>query len=115
MFGLRDNVWLNHLAAALLAALFFGAIIYLSRGKGMGIGDLKLGAALGLLIGWPDIALALMLAFIVGAVFSVVLMILRKKGMKDYLPFGPFIVAGTALVFLGGYEIVRFYFTLFKL
>ncbi len=115
MFGLRDNVWLNHLAAAFFAALFFGAIIYLSRGKGMGMGDLKLGAALGFLMGWPDIALALMLAFIVGAVFGVGLMILKKKGMKDFLPFGPFIVAGAALVFVGGYEIIRFYFTLFRL
>ncbi|OGY63098.1 MAG: hypothetical protein A2745_01620 [Candidatus Harrisonbacteria bacterium RIFCSPHIGHO2_01_FULL_44_13] len=108
-FGLRDNIWLNHLFAAFLAAAIFGAIIFLSRGRGMGMGDLKLGTALGLLLGWPDILLALILAFVIGGIFGAALILTRKKTMKSSIPFGPFIVAGVFLAIFFGHQILEWY------
>ncbi|MBI5401299.1 prepilin peptidase, partial [Candidatus Wolfebacteria bacterium] len=113
LFGSLGNIWVNHIIAAVLAMAFFGLIIGISRGRGMGIGDLKLGGALGLIFGWPDILLVLALSFIVGAAVSVVLILKKTKTMKDIVPFGPFLAIGGALTFFLGYNIINAYFKLF--
>ncbi len=105
--------WANHLFAAFIAMLFFGAIIVFTRGKGMGWGDFKLAGALGLIFGWPDVLIAVMLSFVIGSVISVILMLRRKKTMKDPVPFGPFLVIGATTVFFFGYQLVNLYFKLF--
>ena len=92
LFGLRENIWVNHFAAALIGLAVVGLVIIFTRGRGMGMGDLKLMAALGFLYGWPDILLIFMLASLVGGAASAVLMLLKRKGMKDIVPFGPFLV-----------------------
>lgn len=115
LFGLRDNIWVNHFAAALVGAGLVAAIIFLSRGRGMGMGDLKLMAALGLLFGWPDILMIFISASVIGAAVSLVLMALRKKTMKSHLPFGPFLVLGAWLTFFFGSAILRVYFNFFGL
>ncbi len=115
IFGLRENIWINYLAAALLGMAIFGAIILLSRGKAMGLGDFKLVAALGLIFGWPDISMVMFLAFVIGALVSIVFLIRKKKKMKDAIPFGPFLATGAALTFFFGYQIIGGYFKLFGL
>jgi len=110
LFGIREQVVSNHVFAAALGMLFFGSIIVLSKGRAMGWGDFKLAGALGLLFGWPDIALVLALSFIVGAAVSLFLMARRRAGMRDAVPFGPFLVIGAALVFFFGFRIVSLYF-----
>ena len=58
----------------------------------MGFGDVKLMGALGLFFGWiPIIALSL-IAFLLGAIISIILIISKKRKIDDYIPFGPFIV-----------------------
>lgn len=113
LFGLRTNIWVNRLAAAAFAAAFFGFLIAASRGRGMGMGDAKLGAALGFLFGWPDIVALTAFAFIVGSLVAFGAMIAGKKTLKSFLPFGPFLVIGSMLVFFFGSDIVRYYFALF--
>jgi len=113
LFGFQDNVLINRLIGALFGLLFFGAIVYFTRGRGMGLGDVKLAGALGLLLGWPDIALTAFLAFILGALSGILLLIRRTKTMQSVLPFGPFIVLGAFLVFFYGSSLMRLYFTLF--
>ncbi len=89
--------YFNHALAAVIGAIFFGAIVLATRGQGMGGGDIKLAGAMGLLLGLPDVIFAFMSAFIIGALWGVGLMILRKKTLKDAVPFGPFLVIGTFL------------------
>ncbi len=115
LFGSLGNIWVNHIIAAVLAMAFFGLIIAISRGRGMGVGDLKLGGALGLIFGWPDILFVLALSFIVGAAIGIILMLNKTKTMKDIVPFGPFLVIGSALVFFFGFQIVNLYFKFFGL
>lgn len=79
----------------------------------MGLGDLKLSAALGILFGWPDILVILALAFITGSLISLGAMGFGKKTLKSFLPFGPFLAIGAALVFFFGHDILRLYFSLF--
>lgn len=115
IFGLRENIWINYSVAALLGMAIFGVIILLSRGKAMGLGDFKLVAALGLIFGWPDILMVIFLAFIIGALVSIVFLIRKKKKMKDAIPFGPFLAIGAALTFFFGYQVIGGYFKLFGL
>lgn len=115
LFGLRDNVWINHLAGGIVGLLIIGMIILVTRGKGMGIGDLKLAGALGLIFGWPDILFVIVFAFVIGSLYGIYLLIKRLKGFKDSVPFGPFLVLGSLTVIFFGQIILANYFKFFEL
>jgi len=91
---------------------FFGSIWLLSRGRAMGLGDAKLGLSVGLLLGASQGFSAIVLAFWIGALASIVYLFFNKNlTMKSEVPFAPFIVAGAwvSLVF----DLNIFYVTLF--
>ncbi|MEK7554691.1 MAG: prepilin peptidase [Patescibacteria group bacterium] len=113
IFGFRENILLNHIVAALFGLAFFGIIWGLSRGRAMGMGDVKLAGVTGLLLGWPDTMFALLLAFIVGALFGILLIVRRKKNMKSSVAFGPFVAIGVALIVSCGQKLMDGYFALF--
>lgn len=92
--------------------LFFFLLWYLTKGKGMGFGDVKLVVPLGLLLGWPNSLVAMMLAFILGAVVGVILLLFSGKSMKHAVPFGPFLIIGTAIALLWGDVLVQNYWLL---
>ena len=76
------------LIIALIGGLMYGK-------EAMGFGDVKLMGALGLFLGWRLTIMVTLIAFLLGAIIGVILIIKnRKKGM-DYMPFGPFIVVAT--------------------
>jgi prepilin signal peptidase PulO-like enzyme (type II secretory pathway) len=104
---------LNVLLAVVIASGFFLTIFLISRGKWMGFGDVKLAILMGLLLGFPSIIVALFLAFFLGAIIGLTLMILDKKGLKSEIPFGPFLITGTFLAFLWGSQIINWYLNLF--
>jgi prepilin signal peptidase PulO-like enzyme (type II secretory pathway) len=99
-----------NLICGVLAFLFFliSAFAFkLIRGKdGMGGGDIKLAFVLGLILGFPNIILALYLAFLTGGASGIIL-ILWKKNLKDAsLPFAPFLIAGTLICLFWGNQII---------
>ncbi len=104
---------LNTIYGVLGAALFFLAIVLISQGKWMGIGDIKLAFLMGLVLGWPNILVALFLAFFIGAAIGLGLIISGKKKLKSEVPFGPFLVAGTFLAMFFGEEMINWYLNLF--
>ena len=114
LFTFTNNIWLNHLIGLIFAAFVFWLIIFLSRGKGMGWGDFKLACALGLIFGWPDILMVFVLSFLLGGLSGIILIILKKKKLKEAVPFGPFLVIGATLVFFFGFQIINWYFKLFS-
>jgi prepilin signal peptidase PulO-like enzyme (type II secretory pathway) len=95
------------------AAVFFLAIVLISRGKWMGIGDIKLTFFMGLFLGFPNILVAIFLSFILGAIIGIELIISGKKTLKSEIPFGPFLVTGTIIGFFWGQEIINWYLNLF--
>jgi len=115
IFGWPSNIWLNHLLAAAAASAFFGLMFYFGKGKILGGGDVKLGFALGFILGWPDVLMSLMIAFWLGGITGLALIINRKKTMKDFLPLAPFLAIGVALTVFFGYQIVNGYFFLIGL
>ena len=74
-----------------------------TKGRGMGFGDVKLAFTMGVLLGIKGGLMALYIAFVSGAVTGVILLIGKKKGLKSKIAFGPFLVIGTVIVlFYGG-------------
>jgi prepilin signal peptidase PulO-like enzyme (type II secretory pathway) len=95
-----------YLFAALAAAGFFLFLVLVTRGRGMGIGDIKLAILMGLVLGWPQILLALFLAFFSGAAIGLALIAAGEKTMKSQVPFGPFLIAGTFIALFWGQQIL---------
>lgn len=94
---------------ALSLGLFFYLLIIVTRGKGMGGGDLKLGVFLGLVFGFPYSLMVLMLSFLLGALFGIALILIGKKKFGQTMPFGPFLsLAGVITIFWGA-EILSWY------
>jgi leader peptidase (prepilin peptidase)/N-methyltransferase len=100
---------LNTICAAFGAAAFFLVIVLISRGKWMGVGDIKLAFFMGLFLAFPNILVALFLAFFIGAIIGVGLIITGKKTLKSEVPFGPFLVTGTFMAMFWGQKIINWY------
>ena len=100
---------LGFLFSALGACAFFLAIFLLTKGKAMGFGDVKLAFFMGLFLGWPKIAVALFLAFLIGAIIGSTLIVSKKKGWRSEIPFGPFLIAGLFIALVWGSDIFNFY------
>lgn len=94
---------------SLLIPLFFLSLIIISRGKWMGMGDVKLSFFMALFLSWPNIIVAIFLAFWLGTLVSLPLLIFGKKGLKSQIPFGPFLITGTFIAFFWGERIIVWY------
>ena len=110
LFSISLNPVISHIVGSLIGLLFFFLIVILSKGRAMGMGDVKLIAGLGLIFGFPDIIPVILLSFIIGAAISVVLMVRKEKKMSDKIPFGPFLVVASFLVFFFGSGLMSLYF-----
>ncbi|MFH0906645.1 MAG: prepilin peptidase [bacterium] len=97
-----DINWFSDLLATFSASGFFLFLVLISKGKWMGLGDVKLAILMGLVLGWPNILLALFLSFFVGAIVGLGLIAFGKKCLKSEVPFGPFLAGATIFVMLGG-------------
>ncbi len=115
IFSPTENFLYGHLFGFLAGGLFFILLVLFTLGRGIGIGDVKLALALGVLLGWPDIILATMLSFMIGGVVSGGLVLIQKKHLKEKVPFAPFFIVGVLLVIFFGYDLLRLYFSLFGL
>ena len=78
-------------SSRLIGGGFFLLQYVVSKGKWIGGGDIRLGFLMGLILGWPDVLVALMLAYIIGAVFSIGMLLLKKKQWGSQIPFGTFL------------------------
>jgi prepilin signal peptidase PulO-like enzyme (type II secretory pathway) len=84
-----------------LTAFPFAFFWLISSGKWMGLGDAKLALGIGWFLGFSLALSALFLAFWIGAVVGIALVIFSPKyGMKSEIPFAPYLVLGALLVFL---------------
>ncbi len=94
----------------LCLAGFFYVLFQISRGKWIGGGDVKLGVVLGLIVGGPVASLAvLFIASLIGTVCSLPLLIKGRKAMASKLPFGPFLIVATIIVYLFGASLIAWY------
>lgn len=115
----QTAVAINHLLGGLIGGGIFlalaGISLLLYKQEGMGFGDVKLMTGLGLFYGIKGILVLTLVGFVLGAVVCIGLIATKVKSMKDYIPFGPFLVtAAYLLIFIPSGFFVDWYFNLLK-
>lgn len=90
----------------------FLLIAIVSRG-GMGWGDVKMAALIGIITGWQLVFVAIFLAVLSGGLVALVLLILKAKSRKQGIPFGPFLSLATMVTLLWGNDILSWYLGFF--
>ncbi len=98
--------------AGILLPVPFTLIWHFSKGQWMGLGDAKLMIGIGFLLGFSKGTTAILISFWIGALVSIVLLLVSKLLPKKYavslrtaIPFGPFLALGTIIVMLAGFDI----------
>lgn len=109
ILGFGELSFLSYLFGAIMASGFFFLIFFITRGKGMGFGDVKLAILMGLLLGAENVLVAIFLASFIGTIVGLTLMMLGKKGLKSEIPFAPFLITGTFLAIIFGTQIIQWY------
>lgn len=106
----------SYFISLILGTIFSGGLIsllvYSTKEKAMGWGDTIVAIFIGIILGWPEAVIALIIAFLSGGFVSLILMALKKKTMKSYLPFAPFLSFGAVTVMLFGDIIIKGYLSL---
>lgn len=104
--------WLLYLVGMLAVGLAFLLLHIATGGNGLGMGDVKLVAAAGLLLGWQKMLLAVLVGSLSGAVIH---MLRMRRGAGRRLAFGPYLAAGIWLSALVGGQLISAYLSLFGL
>jgi len=95
-----------NLAAGFGASTFLLFLGILTRGKGMGMGDVKLALPIATFLGWPHAITWLFTSFLLGGVVGLALVLAKKSSFGKHIPFGPFLVVSFfVVVALGDYFI----------
>lgn len=112
LFGLYG--FLYFFLAGLILPLPFFLIWYLSKGRLMGLGDVKLMVGIGFTLGFLGGFSAILSAFFIGAVFGLLLILITRLWhssnritMKSEIPFGPFLIFGFCLVFYFNFNVFQ--------
>lgn len=108
VWNIIQGQWWSVLAG-LAGVIFFLLLVFITKEKGMGLGDVKLVAVMGLFLGFPKLIVALYLAFLTGAILGVILILTKKRKMGSRIPFGPFLSLATLIALLWGEKIWQFF------
>jgi len=95
----------------LLIIAVVGLVVY-KNDEVMGMGDVKIFAPIGIFLGWKMCVLSLIISIFIGGITSLLLIILKIKGRKDTIPFGPFIAVASFITIMWGQEIWMWYFSM---
>jgi len=82
--------------------------------KTMGFGDVKLMAAVGLLLGYKGVLLAAFFGIVIGSAAAAVMKIKNTKGWKSEIAFGPYLCVGTYISMLFGERLLSLYLSLLQ-
>lgn len=77
--------------------LTFFSLVALMRRGGMGAGDVKLAALIGLMVGFPQVVWALTLGILAGGIAALFLFLTHLRELKSYMPYAPFLCLGAAI------------------
>lgn len=97
------------LLGVIVGFAFFAAQYAVSKGKWVGGGDIRLGALMGAILSWPLILVALFLAYFIGSIAALVLIVRGRKTLKSQLPFGTFLAASTIFTLYWGQSVLDWY------
>lgn len=100
-----DTDFYQLLISASALTSFFAILFLVSRGRWIGMGDVKLIFLIGFLLGYPASYLAVLSAIWFAAIFSVVLLVNRTGNMKTEVPFGSFLSVSTIIFIIFNNEL----------
>lgn len=103
--------WLLYLIGLVSVSLFLFAIFAITKGRGIGGGDVKLMAATGLLLGWKLNLLGFVMGCILGSIIHIIRMKVSKEGRT--LAMGPYLSLGVVLTVFFGEYIISWYMSFF--
>ena len=103
--------WYNYVIGFVSVSGFLLLIFLVTKGRGIGFGDVKLMAAAGLLLGWKLIILSLGLGCVLGSIIHITLMYVKDK--DRVLAFGPYLSLGIFISMLYGEQIIEWYLHMF--
>lgn len=109
-----DRNWWNPLLGGVIG---FGILLLIGvvgnavykTDEAMGGGDIKIFAPIGIFLGWKMTGMALLASFLFGGVLGFILLILNKNKRRSTFAFGPFIVLGTFVTYLFGWDVLNWY------
>ena len=104
--------WQNMLISGIIGSSFFLIQFLISRGRWIGGGDIRLGLLMGLALGWPNVLTAIFLAYLIGSVVGVGLILSGRKQWSSKVPLGVFLSTATIIVLFWGEIILDWYFSL---
>lgn len=96
------------IGAAVGGGVFYAQFAF-SKGQWVGGGDVRLGLFMGVILGWPLIVLALMMAYVLGAIIVLPFLITKKVQMAAKIPFGTYLTVATFAMMLWGDMIWAWY------
>lgn len=99
--------WTNYIIGAVCVSGFLFLLFVVTKGRGIGGGDIKLMFAAGLLLGWQNIILSLALGCIIGSIIHILRM--KLSGEDHVLAFGPYLSVGIMIASLFGNQIISAY------
>lgn len=102
---------LQNLGIAIIIPVIFFILQYvITKGKGVGLGDVRIGLFMGAALGiWHNVVIALFFAYIIGAIISGILLLKKTKTLKSQIPLGPFLAIGTLIAYLYRQQILNWY------
>ncbi|PIT86657.1 MAG: hypothetical protein COU33_01905 [Candidatus Magasanikbacteria bacterium CG10_big_fil_rev_8_21_14_0_10_43_6] len=109
---LLDFSWQNMVFGGIIASGFFFMQYVLSQGRWIGGGDVRLGALIGVMLGWQLVLASLFFAYVLGAVVGLALIISGRKKLSSKLPFGSFLATSTLVILVCGNSLVSWYISL---
>jgi len=102
---------LSGLVSGTALAGFFYALVVVTRGRGMGGGDVRLGFLIGLMLGPASTVVAVFTAFLTGSLAAVILLLMKKKTFGQTVPFGPFLAVSSLFSLFFGSQVWNWYLT----
>lgn len=106
------GAWTTAMLCAVGYLAFFGILFTITRGRGLGLGDVKLSLCLGAITGWLGVGPALIglfAAFVIGGVPAMVLLATGVLKRKQSIPFGPFLLLGAWVGIIWGQQLAGIY------
>ena len=103
--GITPNIFLNHVLAAFITMLPILVLFLITKGKGMGFGDVKLAFTMGFLLGIKGGLASVYIGFITGAAIGIILIIFRIRKLRSKIAFGPFLIIGLLTAFFFNYKV----------
>lgn len=108
-FRIELMTLLSYVVSAFGLAFIFWLIVKLTKGKGMGTGDITLGFLVGLVAGFPGVVVSVFLGFLLGSIVSLGLIVLHRKSFGQTVPLGPFLIIALLITLFFGDNLIKWY------